>query len=262
MAVNKVEFGKEALIDLTRDTVTQQSLLKGYSAHNKSGELIEGVAVVPTKVSELENDENYIKIGEINDLTPDFDKAETRDNIQSGEKISILFGKVKKWFFDLNLVAFSGNYNDLNNKLSIVNNLLATSSGYVLDATQGKILNDKITEKHNEIVGEFDALGHERYIVKINPGGNAILTFKGAALLNNRNYIIQLSTIYTSTFQYRRYLLRNNAIRIIDNIAPSNITANFNVPELVVIDGTVKVHFEGDKSTSVYSVAVIIDFLG
>lgn len=200
--------------------------------------------------------------GDGSNIIVNFEQAMERLNVSNGDKFSVFAGKVKKWFFDLKQVAFSGNYNDLNNKLSIVNNLLATSSGYVLDATQGKILNDKITEKHNELVGEFDALGHERYIVKINPGGNAILTFKGASLLNNRNYIIQLSTIYTSTFQYRRYLLRGNVIRIIDNIAPANITANFNVPELVVIDGTVKVHFEGDKSTSVYSVAVIIDFLG
>lgn len=48
MGVNKVEFGGETLIDLTGDTVMPQSLLRGYSAHNKAGELIEGLAVIPT----------------------------------------------------------------------------------------------------------------------------------------------------------------------------------------------------------------------
>lgn len=33
---------------------------------------------------------------------PTFDEAKTRDNINSGESIPTLFGKVKKWFTDLN----------------------------------------------------------------------------------------------------------------------------------------------------------------
>ena len=88
------------------------------------------------------------------------------------------------------------------------------------------------------------------------------MTYNGSPLQKDHNYIIQLSTTYTSTFQYRRYLVRDNVIRIIDNIAPSNLTANFNVPELVVIDGIVKVHFEGDKATSNYAVGVIVEYLG
>lgn len=42
MAKNKIIFGGEVLIDLTADTVTQQKLLKGVTAHDKSGEIIEG----------------------------------------------------------------------------------------------------------------------------------------------------------------------------------------------------------------------------
>lgn len=59
MAYNKVVYGNETLIDLTADTVTPENLLSGYSAHDRSGEQIEGVAVIPTKVSELENDMGY-----------------------------------------------------------------------------------------------------------------------------------------------------------------------------------------------------------
>ena len=88
------------------------------------------------------------------------------------------------------------------------------------------------------------------------------MTYEGSTLQQNHNYIIQLSTIYTSTFQYRRYLLRDNVIRIIDNIAPANLTANFNVPELQIIDGVAQVHFEDDKSTHEYYVAVIVEYLG
>ena len=51
-----------------------------------------------------------------NDQTPTFIESETRTNIVSGEKLSILFGKVKKFFTDLKTVAFTGSYSDLSNK--------------------------------------------------------------------------------------------------------------------------------------------------
>ena len=110
--------------------------------------------------------------------------------------------------------------------------------------------------------GNLANIAYERYTVKIPPGGNAVLTYNGSPIQQNHSYIIQLSTIYTSTFQYRRYILRENGIRIIDNIAPSNLTANFNVPELQIVDNVAKVHFEGDKSTSIYAVGVIVEYLG
>lgn len=42
MGVNKVEYGGRTLIDLTGDTVTPETLVKGATAHNAAGELIEG----------------------------------------------------------------------------------------------------------------------------------------------------------------------------------------------------------------------------
>lgn len=42
MAINKVIYGGNTLIDLTSDSVTKDKLLAGYTAHDKSGELIEG----------------------------------------------------------------------------------------------------------------------------------------------------------------------------------------------------------------------------
>lgn len=44
MAANKVVFGNEVLIDLTADTVTKESLLKGYTAHTASGTVVTGTA--------------------------------------------------------------------------------------------------------------------------------------------------------------------------------------------------------------------------
>lgn len=46
MAINKVIYGTETLLDLTDDTVTADNLQSGITAHSKSGEQITGTLVV------------------------------------------------------------------------------------------------------------------------------------------------------------------------------------------------------------------------
>ena len=64
------------------------------------------------------------KTGDGSDVTATFTAAGSRSNISTGEKLSVIFGKIAKWFGDLKAVAFSGSYNDLSNKPTIptVNN--------------------------------------------------------------------------------------------------------------------------------------------
>ncbi len=76
------------------------------------------------------------------DQTPTFEEAEERGNIVSGDKLSVLFGKIRKWFTDIKDAAFC----------SVANNLVTTLSGSVLDARQGKVLDDRITGLYSEIV--------------------------------------------------------------------------------------------------------------
>ena len=47
-----------------------------------------------------------------------FDEAASRQQLNSGENISTLFGKIKKIFSDLKAICFSGSYNDLSDKPS------------------------------------------------------------------------------------------------------------------------------------------------
>lgn len=42
MAVNKIVYGKNTLIDLTSDTVTPEMLFAGYTAHKADGTVIVG----------------------------------------------------------------------------------------------------------------------------------------------------------------------------------------------------------------------------
>ena len=52
MAINKVEFDGQTLIDLTGDTVTQQDVLNGKSFHSADGVQRSGTASIP--VSDVE----------------------------------------------------------------------------------------------------------------------------------------------------------------------------------------------------------------
>ena len=54
-----------------------------------------------------------------NNQTPTFTQASTRVNIINGEKLSVIFGKIMKWFADLKTVAFSGKYTDLTDRPTI-----------------------------------------------------------------------------------------------------------------------------------------------
>ena len=57
MGVNLVRFGADTVIDLTEDTVTEETLGMGYTAHGKDGNLITGTA--PLAMTPLIYDMKY-----------------------------------------------------------------------------------------------------------------------------------------------------------------------------------------------------------
>lgn len=63
-----------------------------------------------------------IKTGDGSNVTATFTAAGSRTNISTGEKLSVMFGKIAKWLewlADLKAVAFSGSYSDLSDKPTI-----------------------------------------------------------------------------------------------------------------------------------------------
>jgi len=81
-----------------------------------------------------------------------FTESTKRENIFSGESVSIVFGKIKKWFSDLKTVAFSGDYNDLSNKPTI-----PTKVSELVDDS-GHATAEKIEQLQSEIQRLEDAL--------------------------------------------------------------------------------------------------------
>uniref|UniRef100_UPI0006D03823 hypothetical protein n=1 Tax=Clostridium sp. NkU-1 TaxID=1095009 RepID=UPI0006D03823 len=57
-----------------------------------------------TEVNERKLDSN----GNASDVVTEFSKEILRDNIESGEKLSVTHGKVQKWFSEMKNIAFSG----------------------------------------------------------------------------------------------------------------------------------------------------------
>lgn len=45
MAKNKIIYNGNTLLDLTGDTVTADKLMQGYTAHDRSGEVINGTII-------------------------------------------------------------------------------------------------------------------------------------------------------------------------------------------------------------------------
>lgn len=87
-------------------------------AHNESKTAHPYIrGLIPTKTSQLKNDSGYLtqhqdisgkldKTGDGSNVTAAFTAATTRSNIATGEKLSVLFGKIAKWFGDLGSLAF------------------------------------------------------------------------------------------------------------------------------------------------------------
>lgn len=105
--------------------------------------------------------QNKTVIGAINELNnPTFSEAETRNNINSGESIPTLFGKVKKWFTDLNtLIKLVGSAD-----ISGIGNGTVTGALLTLNSKQSKTVSvsnaTSIQELVNSATGGTNILFH------------------------------------------------------------------------------------------------------
>ena len=88
-----------------------------------------------------------------NDQTPTFTEASTRNNIASGEKLSVILGKVQKFFNDLKTVAFTGSYNDLTNKPTIP----TSAGGITYDNTTSGLTATNVQGAVDEMHTNFQA---------------------------------------------------------------------------------------------------------
>ncbi len=89
------------------------------------------------------------------DHTVMFNKAKTREIIESGEKVSVLFGKIAKFMDDAKKVAFTADYNDLEG----IPNMLPANGGIATKAKQdinGNNIIDTYSKKEDTEKVQYD----------------------------------------------------------------------------------------------------------
>lgn len=90
--------------------------------------------------------------GDIGDSEIAFTEAENRENINTGESVKTVFGKIKKFFADLTAPAFA-------QMITSKDDLLATkTTGYVPDA---KAVADAVSEVNGKLSTETEAIVHD-----------------------------------------------------------------------------------------------------
>ena len=83
------------------------------------------------------------KAEEVADPLINFEEAAEREMLTTGERLSVLVGKISKWIKDLKKAAF---YDVANNATT------ATAGTSVLDAYQGKLLKEQLDEQNTKMV--------------------------------------------------------------------------------------------------------------
>ena len=162
---------------------------------------------IPTKLSQLTNDGNYqTNTSDLKDNTTTFTTASTRSNVASGEKLSVSFGKISKYFNDLKAVAFSGdradiglgnvdNTSDANKPVSTAQqqalNLKANASDVYTKTETDGLLNDKANSSDVYTKSETDGLLNN----KAN-ANNVYTKTEADGLLNNK---ANKSDVYTKS---------------------------------------------------------------
>lgn len=99
------------------------------------------------------------KIGDASNVTVSFDMANSRESINSGESLSTIIKKVSKYLSDLQNVAFTGNYSDLNNVPVIDSSLSDSSKNAVQNQVIFNAINNKLSIDGGGINGDLTISG-------------------------------------------------------------------------------------------------------
>lgn len=137
--ITKADVGLDQVPNVTTNnqtpTYSQNSTLSNIVSGEKIsvsfGKIMKAIADLISHIGSKSNPHSVTKsqVGldnvpnvATNDQQPTFAESGTRSNIVSGETLSTLFGKIKKFFTDLKTVAFTGSYTDLSNKPTSMQN--------------------------------------------------------------------------------------------------------------------------------------------
>lgn len=138
---NSVEFGDAA--EEKEQTLIEQLLAsQGKIQTGLNNEIEERTKLLNEQNEKINkiNTDKIDKTGNAGSTTVEFEESGIRENVETGETMAIIIGKIAKWFKDLKSGAFA----------EVANDLVTTVEGKVLDARQGKVLEEKITDLNSK----------------------------------------------------------------------------------------------------------------
>ena len=168
------------------------------------------------------------KTGDSSETTATFEQAAARENVASGDKISVLFGKIAKWFSDLKAVAFSGKSsdldndakfqteNDLNTALAEKQDTLISSGAAVGDLIKVKSVDSSGVPTAWEIAEEGVDYIKSAPVTSVNNKTGAVSLSAadvGAATTNNINTALnRTNAVNAANSNYTTYMARGEAL--------------------------------------------------
>lgn len=172
MAVSKVIYGNETLIDLTNDTVSSSNLLAGATAHGANGEPITGSVTTHEYTAgagiDIDEDDVISTDTRIIDIT----QAEYDALTQEEKMDASVFYNIT----DRNVTS-----------AEVVDNLSTNDGTKALSAKQGKVLNDKFEEN----------VGHQIAGVITD---STTVTFTNATYIGSADYLLKFYCSNPSVF--------------------------------------------------------------
>lgn len=186
---------------------------------------------------------NYLtKTGDGSDVTASFTAASTRTNVTTGEKLSVLFGKIAKWFSDLKALAFKDKVNtsDIDDD--------AVTADKVKD---GETLPANVTGSAKSLSSSLCSYGSSgskfRLVAKSAPLGNTVnVHFEYRISASNYNFFqsatLQFNAVYSESLSS---IVFSNS-KVINDYGSSNLWKFYLVPN--VAEQKVEIYAESTGS--------------
>lgn len=157
--------------------------------------------------------------GDIGDSEIAFTEAENRENINTGESVKTVFGKIKKFFADLTAPAFA-------QMITSKDDLLATkATGYVPDA---KAVADTYTELNGKLKNLTELKSYTKRSINIGKNNNRKIEFD----IKLQNYIpIGILQLYAGDYiVIEGYALNESTLNVfLRNISNNDITIDITI---------------------------------
>lgn len=154
ISVKRSVVKSNAIESEDESTVFVELIRQANEATTSANSAAESATDAAIRAQEIVDDAELILNGDLSNKTVAFTQAASRVNIANGESFKVMFGKIQKFFTDLSVTGIGA-------FAKITNNLTTSTTGTLLDASQGYAVNNMITN----LTTRVNNLGKELYPV-------------------------------------------------------------------------------------------------